>query len=347
MKGYLLIIPLSLLVLGSSCVKNKVAATAKGGPAGRYGSEFPGRNATGEMERITRSVRKVYSVSTYTTYQFRREAKITGYDLSLELYKKAAWGVISTNETVFGTATIIGLLHSQVALLTCAHIVQSPDTLISYFEPAEGDPSRYIQSFSIKERQENWIKELSSCGPFMVLASDAQSDIALLGKKCENLADSVEVFPYPAGSARELGWGSFVYIFGFPMGNQVVTKGIVSPAAKRPMGEFSVDALLNKGFSGGIILAIRDGVPNFELVGMVKTVNSTRGQFLKPASDQQRIPDWMPYQGEAYVGFSENLQYGMNAVIPFEAILGFYKNNRSQLISGGYDLDRFFFAGRP
>jgi len=344
-KTCICFISLLFLLVFTGCVKNKIGTAKKETNHGRYGSEFPTRNASDEIEEITRSVKKVYSVSHYTTYQFRQEAKITGYQIQNGTYKKAAWGVISTNETVFGTATVIGFSNSQVALLTCAHIVNSPDTLINYFEPAGENPTRYIQRFSVKEKQENWVKDISSCGSFQILAIDIPNDIAILGKKCETLTDTVVPFSYPSGRAKELTWGSFVYVFGYPMGGMVVTRGIVSPAAKRPMGEFSVDALLNKGFSGGIIVALRDGVPNFELVGMVITVNSSREEFLKPASGQPHTPDWFPYKGEMFVGKSDNIQYGLNAVVPFESIIDFYKTHRQDVIANGYNLDGFFLEG--
>ena len=44
----------------------------------RYGNTIPAGDVSHEIEKITRSVKKVYSVSSYTTYQFKREAKITG-----------------------------------------------------------------------------------------------------------------------------------------------------------------------------------------------------------------------------------------------------------------------------
>jgi hypothetical protein len=342
MTRFLLFFSFLILLVIAGCSKNKLASTFRETGSGRYGSEFPTKNASDELENITHSVKKVYSVSSYTTYQFRKESKITGYHLRQGTYKKSAWGVISTNETVFGTATILGYDKFKVALLTCAHIVDSPDTLISYFETEEDDPVQYIHHFSIKEKQENWVKELSSCGSFTVLATDKQNDIAILGKNCESLTDTVIPFVYPPGLAGEMGWGTFVYVFGYPMGNQVLTKGIVSPAAKRPMGEFSIDALLNKGYSGGIILALRNGEPGFELVGMVKTVSSNREEFLKPSSDQQRTPDWLPYQGEIYLGKSDQIQYGLNTVVPYESILSFYMKNRNDLVSNGYNLDHFF-----
>jgi S1-C subfamily serine protease len=330
-----------VLYLVAGCGRSK-QASHEPAPAGRYGSEFPSRNATDELERITRSVKKIYCVSYYTTWQFRKDDKLTGYHIEKELYKKAAWGIVSTSETVFGTGTIIGYSGPRVSLLTCAHVVNSPDTLITFFESGEGDPTRYIRTFSVREKREIWAKELTTCGPFTVLASDDEADIAILGKKCESLADTVIPFPYPAGSARELGWGSFVYIFGYPLGTQMITKGLVSPAPKRPAGEFTVDALLNKGCSGGIILALRNGVPNFELVGMVKTVNSSREEFLRPATDQQRTPDWIPYKGDVYVGSSDNIQYGLNAVVTMESIAGFYSAHRGDLVLSGYNLDGFF-----
>ncbi|MEI7724430.1 MAG: serine protease [Bacteroidota bacterium] len=342
MRFYIVVVAFVLLCLVSGCMKNRITATNKDHTTGRYGNEIPSGIVSDEIGKITQSVKKVYSVSSYTTYQFKREAMITGYHLYQGTFKKAAWGVISTNETVFGTATVIGFTNSTVALLTCAHVLNSPDTLISYFDPVGEDPSYYIQSVSIKEKQENWVKDISSCGSFTILASDNTADIAFLGKKCENLTDSVTPFPVPSGSARELGWGNLVYVFGYPMGNQVMTSGIVSLSVKRPMGEFTVDALMNKGFSGGIILAHRGGTPDFELVGMVKSVNSSREVYLKPSSDQERTPDWMPYKGALFVEKSDNLQYGLNAVVPMESILDFYIKNRKDLIRNGYNLDHFF-----
>jgi len=347
MKWFCFIFSFFALYLLSGCLKNKIAATGKEKTNTCYDSEFPSKNAPEELGMITRSVRKVYCVSSYTTYQFKREAKITGYHLFKGIYKNAAWGVITTNETVFGTATIIGAANSKIALLTCAHIVNSPDTLISYFEPIDDDPTRYIQSFSIKDKQENWVKELSLCGPFTILATDDQNDVAILGKNCESLTDTVIPFHYPSGQATDLAWGSFVYIFGYPMGNQVITKGIVSLATNRTMGDFTVDALLNKGYSGGIILAVRHGVPNFELVGMVKTVNSVQEEILRPVSGQPPATEWLPYRGDIYTGKIDNIQYGLNTVVPIETIRGFYKKNRPELIREGYNLDEFFNYKQP
>jgi hypothetical protein len=344
---YVCIFYLFLLFSFSGCVNYKLSLLSKGLKDGHYDSEFPSANSSTAIEQITHSVKKLYCVSSYSTYQFKREAKVTRFHLWNGTYKKAAWGVISTNETTFGTATIMGHADSRVALLTSAHIIHSPDTLIGYYETTEEDPLLYIKSFSVKEKQENWVKDLSSCGPFQVLASDLSSDIAILGKKCESTKDTIIPFSYPAGKARELEWGNFVYALGYPLGNLIVTKGIVSLPVYRQSGEFTLDALLNKGFSGGIILAIRDGVPNFELVGIIKSVNAVQDQFLKPSEDNNPYADYIPYKGDIFVGRSERIQYGLNAVVPFEVIQDFYQKHRMELVKDGFNLDGFFNPAKP
>ncbi len=346
MNKYCLCLYIIIFCLINGCVVKKKIASETGFQQGTYSSKFTSTEVSLELEKITHAVKKVFSVSSYTSYQFRREAKITAYHLANGSYKKAAWGIVSMNETVFGTATVISHSGPRVALLTCAHIIESPDTIISWFEVTPDDPVRYIRSFSKKDKQENWVKDLSPCGPFNILASDNTNDIAILGKNCETITDTIAAFPFPIGHAKELSWGCFVYLFGYPFGNQVVTSGIVSPLPKRPQGEFSVDALLNKGFSGGIIVASKNAVPGFELLGIVKTVNSSREDFLKPDPERSVSLDWMPYNGEMFVGKSEIIQYGINAVVPIETITEFYKKNRSDLILSGYNLDAFFNLSR-
>ncbi|MCK7529466.1 MAG: hypothetical protein MZV64_73895 [Ignavibacteriales bacterium] len=52
----------------------------------------------------------------------------------------------------------------------------------------------------------------------------------------------------------------------------MVTKAIVSNPSRDESGSFLVDAVVNNGMSGGLVLAIKDGVPNFEMVGMIQWV---------------------------------------------------------------------------
>lgn len=341
-KGYfaaLLLLPLFLF----SCARAVQPRPADGG---RYVADFPGEHSD-DFDRIALSVKKVYSVTTYLTCQFRREDRVTLYHLRNGSWKKMAWGEITTQETVFGTGTIVGSGNGRVAVLTSSHIVNRPDTLTTLFDPEETDPAPCLRSASVRLKQEIWVRDLSAFGPFRVVAEDPAADIALLGKTVGPMADTLSRFPGRAGYARELGWGGILYIMGYPMGTLSLTRGLASPLSRRSSGEFTVDALLNKGFSGGPILAIRskDGIP--EPVGMVKTVSTLRKDLVRPATGAEQTPEWIPYRGESFVTGLEQVQYGLNVVVPMETIRAFYLQNRNALLKEGFDLDPFFGLGNP
>jgi hypothetical protein len=341
------ILPIILAILVASCLLASCAdktapARNPGLTDGRYDGEYPASGDSSGMETVIRSVKKLYSVSHYTTWQFSKEARVTPYHLFSGAFRKLALGTISTQETVFGTATILPSAPGTVALLTCAHVVTARDTLISFFDPDSETSIGYIRSISLKEKQENWVKDLSPCGPFPVLASDAATDIAILSKPCEAPGTAAPAFPFPMGHAGELRWGSVVYIFGYPLGNPAVTRAIVSKPDPADAPEFSVDALLNKGFSGGVILAVRDGMPHFELVGMVKSVSSKEEYYLRPASDDKKYYEVFPYTGEIHIGTSETVSYGLNYVIPAETIRAFCSMHKDELARAGISTELFF-----
>lgn len=104
----------------------------------------------------------------------------------------------------------------------------------------------------------------------------------------------------------------------------------------------SVSGSATVAMAGGLILAIRDGVPHFELVGMVRSVASDEEYYLRPASNDKRYYEIFPYRGDVYVDTREKVHYGLNFTVPAGKILGFYKKNRDGLIREGYDLDPFF-----
>jgi len=347
MKQLTIILIIVLVVLAGGCIRKTVKTVYPSLSDGRYDSEFPYRNASDEIETITHSIRKLFHVVYYTTYQFTANSHVTRSDILSGTFRRLALGTIGTHETNSGSATIIMNSGQKIALLTCAHILDSPDTLLSFFPLTANDPIEMVKSISIKEKQELFVKGFPDCGTFVTLAMDPEADIAIIGKECGGKLDSFELFNYPSGRARELEWGSFVYVFGYPLGNLMVTKGIVSHPNGDASGSFSVDALLNKGFSGGIVLAIRDGVPNFELVGMVKSISSHMGYYLKPEKNiyEFQYNEFIPYSGETYVGSEEVINYGINYVVPFESIQEFYKKNRPGLITQGYNLDPFFSSG--
>jgi hypothetical protein len=131
-----------------------------------------------------------------------------------------------------------------------------------------------------------------------------------------------------------------------------VTKAIVSNPNRDKYGSFLTDAVFNRGFSGGIVLAIRDGVPNFELVGMMKLVPGHQHYYLSPAKEGEQLefdPN-IPFTGDVYAESRVDIIYGVAPAIPAEMIVEFLKSNEETLIDQGYDLRSFLeppTAGKP
>ena len=311
---------------------------------GKYDSEFPYQNASEELEEITETIRMIHSMAFYTSYSFDREIKLTKNDSRLNNPKDYANSEIAFHQTSAGTATIIYSNNGKVALLTCAHILDFPDTAISYYFDVLGQKTNLISGISIKTRQTNYIPELSGQPEFNTLATDKNLDLTLLGKDIDRVdALRLRPFKYPLGKSEELSWGTFVYLFGYPLNNRMITKGIVSPNDK-DNSNFLVDASINKGFSGGVVLAIKDGIPNFELVGIVKSGTGKKEYYLKPATSKRfpLVNNKIPYSDNVYVDENLNLRYGITKVISTESILEFLDNNESQLEDLGYISNYFF-----
>ncbi len=94
-------------------------------------------------------------------------------------------------------------------------------------------------------------------GEFEVIAKDRKKDLAILGRQyVGDPYQLIKPLKIPMGNPKDLEWGSFVYIIGYPMGHKMVTKGIISNPRDDESNSFLIDALFHRGFSGGIILAI-------------------------------------------------------------------------------------------
>ncbi|MFA7420459.1 MAG: serine protease, partial [Melioribacteraceae bacterium] len=197
---------------------------------------------------------------------------------------------------------------------------------------------------SVKTKQSNYIPNLPDDGELEIITKDRALDVALLGNHYEpHDAISVQPFKYNWGTSSELEWGSFVYVFGFPMNYKMISKGIVS-SPNKDKSTFLIDAVFNRGSSGGIVLAIRDGVPNFELVGLVRSVPAEYEQTLRPFSKDNdfEFNPMIPYKGEIIVEREQVLRTGITKVLGIEAVRDFIVNNRQEITDKGYTLNSFF-----
>ena len=332
------------ILISTSCQKATYKTVYPTLSDGRYDSEFPYRNCSSELDDISKSVKKLYCLVEYDRYDYDESDALKIKNLSNNSFKKLAYNKGFFSESVHGTATIIYNVSGFVAVLTCAHIIDYPDTIISYFVDEHNQKTEIIQSVSLKKKQLNFIRDLPGDGTLNLIVADNTLDVAFLGNKFENVSENIRTFSYPTGTAEKLEWGSFVYIMGYPAGYQMVTRGIVSNPNTGKKGEFLLDALFNTGISGGIVLAVKDGVPNFELVGIAKTVSAKYKNVLKPEKDsyEEIFNPNVPYTGNLYVKLEKDINYGVTFAASIEAISDIYFDNKSEFNRQGFFLDSFF-----
>ena len=335
----------SVIILTVSCRSTTYEAVYPTLSDGKYDSEFPYRNCSDQLEDISSTLVKLDVLVFYKTYTFTLDSKTTFDQLqgAVKLDDLAnATDVFS--EGVGGTAVTISNTGGSIAYLSCAHILDYPDTVISYF-PYPDD--NYIKVVGIKARQQNNISKGPPGGDLEILAIDSRNDIAILGKKVTDPnTNTASVFDYPMGDSEELEWGSFVYIMGYPLGHAMITRGIVSDPKRIRKGSFLIDAVFNQGFSGGPVIAVRDGVPNFEIVGMVKSSAAVNKFYLSPENTDKlgNLNMDEPYVGNSKVIFDKEIQYGITFSVTTESLRNFYRENRKSIIGKGYDLDDFFVS---
>ena len=108
---------------------------------------------------------------------------------------------------------------------------------------------------------------------------------------------------------------------------------------------FLIDAALPRGISGGLILAMRDGAPNFEIVGLANAISAEKKQYLAPKrmEEQSEYGVKLPYTDDAYIKTHEEIYYGVTHAISIETIMEFLEKNKSELRIKGYFLENMFF----
>lgn len=342
----LLLIPAALAVLLAACSSQRVVpGSAEVILDGKYDIAFPYGGDRKALQSLLESIRLLNSSVYYETFTIPVEDQIKKKDIRPELFKGNRYPKSIYNDFAVGTATIIYYKENRIAVLTCAHVVDFADTLFTYYEIGRTVDENVVATVAIKKRQSNYVTDFPQGDQFEILALDRSLDIVVLGKKIFGEMDkTVRVFRYPLGRARELDWGALVYVVGFPSGKKMITSGIVSSPNRNQNHDFLLDALFNRGFSGGIVLAIRDGLPNFELVGMVNAVAADSEIFLVPrdASDFSELNFNIPYTGDIYARPRKKINYGISYGISIESIEKFLKDNRDKFESAGYQIEGFF-----
>lgn len=334
---------LSIACLFGSCSFKTNRLPQQQFPAAKYHTGYPPGNSSDALENVFLSVKRITNYTSYRTYIFDEEAHITLRDLNSEnLLQRTRAGIV-TNDATAGTALIIFSDGRRAAMLTCAHAVKAPDTIIQWNEYRDLDNNRYIQSISLKIKQQLYIREMPEGSKYEILLADSKNDIALIGAIYTEPGNKIKVFPYPSGNSSELKWGSFIYLAGYPTGQQMVSHGIVSILPEKA-GYFLTDAPFNEGMSGGIALATTEAGGTFELVGMARSVAGTYSYILKPEKENHEFTynPTIPYTDNVYVNQKKEINQGVTSVVSINQIRQLYNEKRAGIIDAGYNLDDFF-----
>ncbi len=310
---------------------------------GRYDSEFPTQPVSRYLAQITVSVLRLNSVAYYKTYSFGQHERVTTTGLAPGVLEAHESTSMYSSNTTSGTATVIASEGRRIALLTCAHVVSFPDTIYGYQYGPDHRPTAYLASVSVQKRLALYIASLPEGGVVEILAADRSLDLAVVGHTYEEALPLLPpVIDYPLGHAGDLDWGTFVYLFGYPSGNRVVTKAIVSSPHKDKRESFLVDAVFGRGFSGGICLAMRDGVPHFEIVGLIKMVPARTMNVVTPGRDHvaDELDVETPYEGPFFIERRTEIEYGVTQAVSAEVVRSFLESNRQALAAKGFFLER-------
>ncbi|MFQ6673961.1 MAG: serine protease [Fidelibacterota bacterium] len=337
----LLTVMMMVSLLLVSCAPRIIRVPITTDADGEYDAQFPVGDASRELQEISLSTRQIHSISYYKSYVFPPESKITASDIRNIPLKQTDTRIDYFNNSVYGTATIIYHRGDHIALLTCAHIVVSPDTLLSYLSAGGQE---YLESISVKIDESHSVIDLPESGnpELEILGMDLSSDIAVLTAKLPRIPEApIPVFSYPIGKSGELKWGTFVYLIGYPMGFKMITRGVTSLPDSKKTGSFLMDVPFNEGMSGGIVLALRDGVPNFELVGMAKSVSANFTRVLSPEEEKKgHINPRIPYTGHTFVRQLSHINYGVTFTTSSEEILKFFRKHQKAFLKEGFDFSR-------
>jgi hypothetical protein len=324
---------------------------------GKYDSEYPDKPVSDHLNEIAKSVHLISILAFYQSYHFAPESNILKEDLLKIDLDSAAAEKLVFEQPASGTAALIYYDNRRIAFLTCAHIIDYPDTIINYYRDSNNNETDEVKSFIYKVRQTNNVINQPIAYDFKILAMDKFNDIALIGKEViagteyrlqsemdKRTRPPLLVLDVPLGKAGELDFGTFVYLLGFPQAKKMVSTAIVSSPDYDNNYSFILDATLQKGISGGLVLGIRDGMPNFELVGITKAISGKTEYSLLP-DRKAYLSEWelyKPYDGKIYLEKRDLSEPGMTFAIGIDTIMEFIEKNESSLTKMGYLPEKFF-----
>lgn len=268
----------------------------------------------------------------------RDENSPTGYRLARD-------GIRETVDSYSKVGTALVIARQSVAnqynvavALTNAHVVTAPDTIRYFKRDARGMETTVLERISIKiSTSLHVVNRDGESISAKIVRLDPEADLALLKLTIPHLMRKPVPFLLRLGKTSDLQWGNFVYIVGHPKNKMRLTAGTVS--LDEEDDRFFVDAAIRAGYSGGPVVAVRDGLPNFELVGLCRGASTETYRLLVP---HQRInegtvisPDLLD---QISVEEREVVEPGLGFVVSIEAVKRFLLDSREPLREIGVNI---------
>lgn len=313
-------------------------ATVAPEPTGIYRNHANSQVVSDQIRDSFQSIKRVQATLYYRTYHFDENNLPDRSQLSPHSIEDLAVEVSTDNHSVTGTALAVTRTRSSFLMLTAAHIVTAPDTIWHYPDPSGPLESRAVEAVSVNVRSTYLMIGSDFVLPFTVISKDEQRDLALLAVPLNETPPSrlqpLEIVP---GNSDELAWGDMVYTIGFPKGNRMITTGVISRPEWTPGNRFIIDSSFNRGFSGGVVLAVRSRPAGLEWVGMLVSVSAESEYLLTPGSmTADEFQPEIPYNDPAYVERFIRINYGIGYMVGIQEIVSFFRENRDEILLAGF-----------
>jgi S1-C subfamily serine protease len=293
-----------------------------------YTSSFPQKDVTEKLKAAQQSVIRIVSTAFYNNYAFGQQY-ITLDDIKTNDPEKISTDHFSSEESTAGTSIILDQNSNNSLLLTCEHTVSFPDTVVNYYDSEEVPPQTYVESISIKTKQNNLVFFEQNLEPYEIIAANKRLDLALLNieyGRNRNL-DQHKLMTKP-GNSDLLKLGSFLYIMGFPKGYPMITRGLASSSESWNDRFFITDATFNPGISGGLILASKNNYDSFEWVGIASSASATRKSVLVPRPISDKYSRAVrPYNDAVFVQRQTSINYRSAQAVPIYKVEEFLRDN--------------------
>lgn len=312
-------------------------------PAARgYITSFPERDTHQDLTRLFRSIKRITSTVFYNSYEFKASPAMYDGNIPEDQARTLAVRESHIHNSTAGTALVLSNTRNRLLLLTCAHIITFPDTIVQYYPTNDPNGQKPVRLMAYKVRQINLLIDNEELGRFDVVAEDRHKDLALLALDAPvQNSRNILPFDFPVGNIQDLKLGSFTYILGYPKGYQMVAHAIVGGITRGEHGSFLIDAPFNHGFSGGVVMALRGAAEKLELVGISNSSSATTTRVLAP--DKQSISDDDVddlYTGPIILKQQSSIDYGITRVIPVNVVREFLIENREPLRRYGFRIPR-------